>query len=205
MDPKIVGKALKGAQRLMNDPGFNRNVANRAMSVTDDTYSPDAGYLTEAEVYNRGGSVHSGRYTQGVDPMDYSNIDINEVNSNLPKNILEAMIKNPINMAVPGGVGSSVLDNFDELERPAPVQRQSRRQVMNEQATPSMQMGGSIDYNYIKYLVSEALKENLQEMKKTLINENALAGLKLQEGGKIVLVDKTGNVFEAKLTKRVKQ
>ena len=210
MDPKIVGKALKGAQRLMNDPGFNNAVANKAMSVTEDSYVGDGGYITEDQVMRQGGTVQSGRrYKQGVDPMDYSQMDLSEINSNLPKNILQAMMDNPIDMAAATpGFSSSVLDtleNYEQLERPKPVQRQ-RRQINEQSSAPAQaQYGGSIDYNYIKYLVSEAMKETLQETKQSLITEGALAGIKIANGGKIVLVDTKGNVFEAKLVKKAKE
>ena len=63
----------------------------------------------------------------------------------------------------------------------------------------------SIDYNMIKYLINEAIKENLETIKKSLINENSLKAVYMPGGNKIQFLDKSGNVYEGELKRKVKK
>lgn len=198
MDGRIVGRALANAQRLMNNDSFNAAVDARRGTVTEDSY--DAVPVTTENVRNQG-------YRSGVDPMDYTRLDESQINTNLPKEILEAMLNNPIDVSQVGG-GTSVLDqleNYGELERKAPVRTSGVKRI-NEQTTP---MSSSIspvgvDYNYIKYLINEAIKENLAEIKSALLSESTLAGLKVKQGGTVAFIDTKNNIFEAKLVLKKK-
>ncbi len=196
MDHRIVGRALANAQRLMNDDNFNAAVAAKRGTITEESYNTTPVIDSQP------------RYRQGVDPMAYSGLDESQINTNLPKEILEAMISNPIDMSAAPGAGGSVLDtleNYEELERRTPVARPATRRI-NEQtpstsfSTPAM----AVDYNYIKYLIDESIKSNLEEMKKVTLNEGVLGGMKIKSGGVLTFVDLKGNVFEAKLTLKKK-
>ena len=59
-----------------------------------------------------------------------------------------------------------------------------------------MNIGGQIDYNYIKFTVQEAIKEALEN-----VESNTLKGIKLVNGGTFIFVDSKGNKYEAKLKK----
>lgn len=57
----------------------------------------------------------------------------------------------------------------------------------------------SIDYNYIKYIVEEAVKN---AMSNNVINESTgsnIIGMKMSEGNKINFIDKKGNIYEGVL------
>ena len=171
----------------MNDEGFDRLVEGKAQGVDENSY------LSEEELIDR----HNQRRYSGGDPLDYRGKSMNEINSNLPPDILQAMIDNPIDMGSIPGVSGSILDNLqglDQLERATPVPRRSSRQRINESAQMSPGPVG-IDYNYIKYLIEDSLKG----LKEEILSESTLGAIKIGKGGKIALVDSKGNVYEANL------
>ena len=192
MDRNIVGQALKNAKRLMNDPNFNAKVngfVNEGAGA--DGYIPSSPRRQPQTV------------DEAYDPLDYTQMASAGINTKLPKNILESMINNPINVTPP-----SVLDAVDteELERstPAPIQRRRLNEAAPvQQAMPMMQPAG-IDSNYLKFLVKEAVKECMDEMKAEVLNESTLRGLKIGGGNKIMLIDQKGNLFEAQMTLKKK-
>ena len=196
MDGRIVGRALANAQRLMADDRFNAAVDARRGTVTEDSYDALPTMVSEGQ---------ASRYKQGVDPMDYRGLDESQINTNLPKEILEAMLNNPIDVSQSNG-GVSVLDsldNFNELERTAPVRRTINEQTRIPTAS-SVAAPLTIDYNYIKYLIDESIKANLAELKSSLLTEGSIAGMKVKQGGTIAFVDTKNNVFEAKLVLKKK-
>lgn len=190
MDRAIVGQALKNAKRLMNNPEFDRKVN---------------GYVNEGA----GGDAYmptSPRQPQTVeeayDPLDYTQMASAGINTKLPKNILESMLNNPINVTPSNSGFGSVLDGVDtgELERQTPAARPRRK--LNEaapvQQMPMMQPAG-IDSNYIKFLVKEAVKECMDEMKTELLNETTVRGFKVGNGNKLMLIDNKGNLYEGEM------
>ena len=180
MDRNIVGMALKNAQKLMNDPTFNSKVN----SYVNEGAGRD-GYVSSSPSRNQSATS---------DPMTYT--PQQAVNSKLPKAILESMLNNPINMAA----GASVLSNMDmeELEREVPAQL-PRRQMNESAPAPMMQPMGGIDSNYLKFLVKEAVKECMSEIKEELLAENTLKGFKVAGGNKLMMVDSKGNLYEGEM------
>ena len=75
------------------------------------------------------------------------------------------------------------------------------------QAPAYIPQSGGIDYSIIKMLINEAIKENLDSFKKSLISENTLHAVRMPGGNKIQFLDKAGNVYEGNLvcTKRKQQ
>lgn len=75
------------------------------------------------------------------------------------------------------------------------------------QAPAYIPQSGAIDYSIIKMLINEAIKENLDTLKKSLISENTLHAVRMPGGNKIQFLDKAGNVYEGNLvcTKRKQQ
>lgn len=187
MDKSIVSKSLMNAKRLMNNPDFNRKVNG----YIDEGAGAD-GYMP---------SVQSARQYGEYDPLDYSQMaqaGMGGINTKLPKQILESMLNNPINVTPASAGFGSVLEGIDteELERQAPVQRQRRK--LNESAPqqmPMMQPAG-IDSNYLKFLVKEAIAECMEDLKKEILSENTLRGLKIGAGNKVALIDQKGNLYE---------
>lgn len=193
MDKSIVSQSLKNAKRLMNNPEFNRKVNGYIdEGAGTDAYMPSSS--SRPQTYEE----------QTYDPLDYSQMA--GINTKLPKNILESMLNNPINVTPASAGFGSVLEGIDtdELERQTPAQRQRRK--LNETASqpmPMMQPAG-IDSNYLKFLVKEAVKECMEEMKGELLSESTLRGLKIGGGNKIMLIDQKGNLFEATMALKKK-
>ena len=189
MDKSIVANSIKNAKRLMNDPNFNAKVngyVNEGAGSDGYMPSPPRNPQTVEEAY---------------DPMDYTQMS-GRINTKLPKNILESMINNPINVTPANAGFGSVLDGMDtgELERstPAPVQRRKLNETVAPQQMPMMQPAG-FDSNYLKFLVKEAVKECMDDMKKELLNETTIRGFKVGNGNKLMLVDNKGNLYEGEM------
>ena len=118
-----------------------------------------------------------------------------------------SMLNNPINVTPANSGFGSVLGalDTDELERSVPAQMPRRR--LNEASQPqqmSMMQPAGFDSNYLKFLVKEAVKECMEEMKSEILSESTLKGIKIAGGNKIMLVDQKGNLFEAAMTLKKK-
>ena len=197
MDENRVNDIIANAAMLMNDERFNAILEAKSMSTHRrakanggklDTggsggFSSDLA-LFEAQAGFGGGSRQSSG--QNLIPK----VQSQPKKSNLPPEIQESFKKMP---PLSGG----------EITVPASY-GQSRSVIQEQQYAPQQpqyqpQAQANIDYNYIKYLVNECIKENMNQL-----NESAsLSGIKLVGGGKIQFTDSKGNVFEGVL-KRVK-
>jgi hypothetical protein len=83
------------------------------------------------------------------------------------------------------------------------TQPQQYTQTQNYQQQTNV--GNGIDYNYIKYMIEEGIKNALI---KQPINENTsnnLIGLKIAEGNKIQFMDNKGNIYEGVLKLKKKR
>ncbi len=92
-------------------------------------------------------------------------------------------------------------------EQVSPQQQyvQQPQYVQPVQTQPQQLPVGGVDYNMIKYIVSEAVKENIETIKKSLLNENALRGISMPGGGKIQFLDTKGNLYEGQLSLKKKK
>ena len=78
-------------------------------------------------------------------------------------------------------------------------QPQYQPQYQQQTQYQPQQIGG-IDYGMIKYLVNEAIKENLEAIKQSILNESAsLRGVSMPGGNKIQFLDNKGNLYEGQL------
>ena len=94
------------------------------------------------------------------------------------------------------GIPTAIQESFNKMPTPFPQQTYSMAQPAVQ---PTSQQ---IDYNYIKYLISEAIKENVR-----ILNESKsgnLAGVRIAGGNKIQLMDTKGNLYEGVLTLKKK-
>lgn len=196
MDKNIVANSLKNAKRLMDDPTFNAKVngyVNEGAGA--DEYMPSSPR-----------NSHPQTVEEAYDPLDYTQME--GINTKLPKNILESMLNNPINVTPESSGFGSVLSGMDmeELERSTPAPRQRRKlneSAQVQQQMPMMQPAG-FDSNYLKFLVKEAVKECMSEIKSELLSESTLKGLKIGDKNKIALVDQRGNLYEATMVLKKK-
>ena len=190
MDRSIVSSALKNAQRLMNSTEFNNKVNGYVNEgAGSDSYIPSSPRKQAQTV------------EEAYDPMDYTQMASAGINTKLPKNILESMLNNPINVTPANSGFGSVLGGLDteELERSTPAQRPRRRlDEGTQQSVPVMQPAG-IDSNYLKFLVKEAVKECMDEMKKELLNETTIKGFKMGANNKLMFVDGKNNIWEGEM------
>lgn len=107
--------------------------------------------------------------------------------------------------------GNPVLDSFidkppmtgvnnpyqlNELNAIGSTQTKQPENRSYQSNTHTQTQNTSIDYNYIKYLVEEAVKN---AMSNNVINESTgsnIIGMKMSEGNKINFIDKKGNIYE---------
>lgn len=89
-----------------------------------------------------------------------------------------------------------ILDKLDKKD----VEKTQKRIV--EQKTAESKMGGGVDYNYIKYLIEQALDEKLSGMK-SMLTESVSAsnpGLKVMNLGKnFLFLDDEDNIYECQM------
>ena len=110
-------------------------------------------------------------------------------NSKLPEAIKESMINHIIRPK-----SDNILDSLTEgisTKQERPTVNETPKEVIKETYTPQ-----NIDYNYIKYIVTECISDYFK--KQPLNESNGLSKISLSNG-KIKLVDNKGNVFSAQL------
>lgn len=172
--------ALKGilanAKKVMNKVEENSTPNNKQKTVREnyDNYNePVYDERDEREpVYEQ--------YTQSVpsqmQPQMYTAEQV--MASNLPQNIKEAMIKNPIPQ-LQGPPSKFSLEDLDDL-----VEKPQRKSPLREQHT-NHQSSMSVDPNMLKAMIKEAVAEYFKESYEKKITEAAIAktiNLLIKEG-----------------------
>lgn len=84
-------------------------------------------------------------------------------------------------------------------------QRSQQPYVQQPQQVYQPQQTGCINYDMIKYLVSEAIKENMEAIRQNMLNENVMTGIRMPGGNKIQFLDSKGNVYEGQLVLKKKK
>ena len=107
--------------------------------------------------------------------------------------IRASMASNPIGVSE----GGSVLDAISVPNVP-PRRTPVREQVNYAPATSQPYMGNGIDYSIIKAIFNECLNDYFS--KHALNESSTLKGIAIDKGV-ITLIDNSGNIFKAKLTK----
>lgn len=189
MDKNIVNQALKNAHRLMNNAEFNKKVNGYVNEgAGSDGYIPTSPKRKPQTV------------EEAYDPLDYTQMASSGINTKLPKNILESMLNNPIDVNPANSGFGSVLGGLDtdELERSTPAPLPRRRLDEGTQQVPMMQPAG-IDSNYLKFLVKEAVKECMDDLKKELLNETTIKGFKMGANNKLLFIDGKNNLWEGEM------
>ena len=196
MDKNIVANSIKNAKRLMGDPNFNAKVNG----YVNDGAGSD-GYIPSMQ------SVPQSM-REAYDPMDYTKRG-GAINTKLPKNILESMINNPIDVTPSSAGFGSVLDGMDtgELERstPAPIQRRRLNEAAQPQQQMPMMQPAGFDSNYLKFLVKEAVKECMEDVKKEILNETTIRAFKMGPNNKLMFIDGKNNLWEGEMKLKKKK
>lgn len=128
------------------------------------------------------------------------------VNSNIPRAIVESFSKNPIDTSMIssiGGSSNSVLDTIGIQEQARTVQPQNTSSTIQEQHTVQTQVQG-IDYPMIRTIVEDIVRKYTSSLSKKMLSEskgsvNELTTMTL--GKSFKFLDKQGNIYEATLKK----
>lgn len=128
------------------------------------------------------------------------------VNSNIPRAIVESFSKNPIDTSMIGSIGgssNSVLDTIGIQEQARTVQPQNTSSTIQEQHTVQTQVQG-IDYPMIRTIVEDIVRKYTSSLSKKMLSEskgsvNELTTMTL--GKSFKFLDKQGNIYEATLKK----
>ena len=128
------------------------------------------------------------------------------VNSNIPRAIVESFSKNPIDTSMIssiGGSSNSVLDTIGIQEQARTVQPQNTSSTIQEQHTVQTQVQG-IDYPMIRTIVEDIVRKYTSSLSKKMLSEskgsvNELTTMTL--GKSFKFLDRQGNRYEATLKK----
>lgn len=128
------------------------------------------------------------------------------VNSNIPRAIVESFSKNPIDTSMIGSIGgssNSVLDTIGIQEQARTVQPQNTSSTIQEQHTVKTQVQG-IDYPMIRTIVEDIVRKYTSSLSKKMLSEskgsvNELTTMTL--GKSFKFLDRQGNIYEATLKK----
>ena len=164
--------ALKGilanAKKVMNKVEENSTPKGGKQPIRetyDDAYSNQPMYneMDEREpVYEQ--------YTQqtpsAMQPMNYTTEQV--MNSKLPANIKEAMLKNPIPQ-LQGPPSKFSLEDLGDL-----VEKPKTRQPIRENVSQTTSQGIMVDPNVLKSMIKEAVAEYFKESYEKQITEQAI-------------------------------
>ena len=128
------------------------------------------------------------------------------VNSNIPRAIVESFSKNPIDTSMIssiGGSSNSVLDTIGIQEQARTAQPQNTSSAIQEQHTVQTQVQG-IDYPMIRTIVEDIVRKYTSSLSKKMLSEskgsvNELTTMTL--GKSFKFLDRQGNIYEATLKK----
>lgn len=128
------------------------------------------------------------------------------VNSNIPRAIVESFSKNPIDTSMIssiGGSSNSVLDTIGIQEQARTVQPQNTSSTIQEQHTVQTQVQG-VDYPMIRTIVEDIVRKYTSSLSKKMLSEskgsvNELTTMTL--GKSFKFLDRQGNIYEATLKK----
>ena len=202
MEQENFLNALSRAQALINDEGFNRLVETKAGSRRK-----NGGSIGDSEIAGLDAMVF-GNPSTSKGNAQYSEIPVASQRkiskSKLPKEILESFAQNP----TPDGFfeGQSKMEGLDKLlGLNAGTQQINEQQQYHQVQRPIQQQpqytqgGPQIDYDYIKFLIKEAVSEAMKTNLNESVGMNGMRGMCIGEGNVIQFLDKKGNVYEGKL------
>ena len=219
---KNLNNIIARSQRLMLDENWNRQVemgaaAQRAGSLSGKGNGGNDLAAFEAIAFGSAPSTTAPSYTpipenfsaprSAMITDDGKPIQIlheekapERTNSKIPKAILESYKKTP----------SPIADGMSMMTPPAsyyqPQTTAPRQQIVEQQYVPQQYtpQAGGIDYNYIKYMIEEAVNNCMKGQLNEGMNLSELKGMRIGPGSVIQLLDTKGNLYEGKLTLKKK-
>ena len=187
-----MNSILSKAQKLMLDPGFNAAVESKAAAFAGRKSGNGSNVndlrMFEAQAF--GTPIKS----NDIEYLTEAPQQRNPAQTKFPKSVIESFKETPVMTNVE--VGNYVPQSYFASGNAVP-QQQYVPQVPQSQ----------IDYNYIKHLVSEAIKENISGLLTESNNSAPLKGMRIYNGNTIQFIDSKGNLYEGtlKLKKRAEK
>lgn len=204
IDPRKLNESLSRAQKLINSEEFNNKVNKKAISAQN-----NADFLTEDEIQYESYAPEVKQKKLTAPAISKMSTNVLK-SSNLPKEILEDIMKNPMDMSEDNSV--SILDSFLDIpERKNRVVEQKTIQrehiqpttTLNNTTQPLYVPQQTVDYGVIRALIDESIKRNLTEIKSAILTEgaqNVVKMMRVSGGNKIQVVDSKGNLYEGTLS-----
>lgn len=185
-----LGNALARAQKLMLDENFNRKVEASARALKGKSMNGGGGNdlsAFEAAAFGSAPSTPNRNYE-----MLQETPVATKKNTGIPSNILESFQQTP---PMSGGMEMTAPSYlFENLQQqPSAPQRPVYQQPQYQQ--PQQQAG--IDYEYIKYMINESVKNVVGQ----LLSEggSTVKGMRIKDGNTIQFLDTKGNLYEGTL------
>ena len=209
-----INNVIARAQRMMLDENFQRDVERAARAHGagakkgggNDLADLDAAIFgvssapQGSDIYQKVPLQENG-YMQQPQNMNYDGIQIvqevreprNARNTKIPAVIAESFEKLPFQgdaFDISGGALSGLM--LEQTPQARPQQRQTQ-----PQAAPSNY--GGVNYDLIKYVVNEAVKEALKGQLNESVGSNTMKGFRITQGNTIQFIDSKGNLYEGVL------
>ena len=173
-----MAQLLKGKTiTKMNQNEVNKAIAAASALINDEHFN--AIVESKAHGFSGKGSTNKGASTSEFAAFERQAFGTPVVQSN-PTLIQETQVNNKIPTAIQ-----------ESFKKMPPLTGNYMQQTIQD---PVQNIQSVVDYNYIKYLVCEAIKEN----------NSSLRAIKINEGNKIQLLDSNGNIYEGVLTLKKK-
>lgn len=168
MDANKFEQLLSHASSLMNED-FDARVDSYSSTPGKKRGGGSSNEFSdlEAQVFGFTSSSNERRSPRGTGNSGSYNVN------NLPEYMREEYIKNPPSSTNP----------LNEVHMP--------------QITQTIPQSAGIDYNYIKYMIKEALQENSKQLNESGMSD--FRGMRIS-GNKIQFIDNKGNLYEGVLT-----
>lgn len=193
MDGNKFQNIMANAQRLMLDEDFNRKVEAKAASFAGRSNNGGVADISSLEREAFGGLYEE-------KPIQMIQVDENNLGdkrfAKLPAAIRESFQKTPPLTGQDNTVMGQMTSNLS-LNEQAPEPRRMSVPVPNGNV-------GGIDYSLIKAIIDESVRRQFDEMKKGMLNENFVRGMRVAKGNKIQFLDSAGNLYEGVLTLKKK-
>ena len=204
MNQLQVDDAISKASRLMNENYMNMldNMAASYNGKPGNKKVNDLKYL-EQQAFGYGSPSNGGYSKQPVQPVHESQQPKRQFSNSV---LQEAFATTPPLSGdnFPGAAGMGI-GGYQPGASLLTEQRTQQQQYVQPTYVQVPQQTGNIDYNMIKYLVSEAVKESLGEIKQSMLNESTLRGINMPGGNKIQFLDSKGNLYEGQLVLKKKK
>lgn len=195
------------------------SLENLYFNPQEDNVSLDEAY----EVYPDGQKRKI--YDAEEDMKEMSSFKITNVESKMPKAILESLMSDPLNMPTDGVVYSGndvnnmmdglqnrtmdILEKLDARDRQGKPKQQTQQEPVRQQQpineTVDYNFGGEIDYKKIAQIVEAVVDKKMKQYSQVLLTESRNAGQNgnkvsfLKLGDTFTFMDDANNVYECKM------